>query len=671
MALGVQLIAPLGLGTLERGTTYHYIHRDDDRERIVLAGFATTPARTWLEFVAIEVYEKAMQTGKLKVISASERKRMPPWLANYEHVHFDTDLVFHMKVPKKGQVQEDGVNARWAKIRHAIDDYKNIFSQYDPLKELNTHARKAETVQNESRFRLWVITYLSFGCNTWVLLPPTGGRGTYTRDDAEKLVKRMGRPSLDGIDHGYNVDANMKLKIKEGFQNFKNKKGKYLSDIHRNTLSKEFACKTRKGAQRGQEHCHPQGLAFPSYGQFHYWCYTLIGKEQVLRALLGEQEYRNKYAAPVGSYSESKQDLLEQVHYDASYSKEHPKSVLTGFALPKLCKVKLVDGTSAFIAGVAYGVGSERASLYKQALFCAGIPKSKYGQLLGIEINDEDWPAAILPTAVVHDQGAGGANEIRAISDSNDMSHDMSPAYTPQSNSPVENMNDKEPNVVGAPTHRVSSKSPLQMARDDVFKVIARNKSTSSLRRASPDHVSRGIITPHEIWVDFQTRGRIAGVIVGYEELVKQYLPKITLSVSGGFLTYKGSRYRSEALNATKFMTNIRKCEGATLNGHALDISTRVIWCYVDNQLIEVTAVNQIRASTDANNMTALEHAEYDRLKRVGGGELTRNRSAMKNWADEEFRRQTGKQPGAGTTKKGSAKVRSHETKKEVTAMRP
>ena len=674
MALGQQLIAPKGCGTLKKGITYHFLMRDEDRNRVVLIGFTAKPQNAWLEYMSCKAYEDGRVRNLISVLPQDDMHRMPPWLSTYENKHIEEELAIQYAIgftKSKNSAEtspEDQdklfgpkaiVDDRQSRIRHAIENYLQVFKTPIPEKELNRYAREAQPRLKEKRFRLWVLTALGFPGNEWSLLPPPGNRGKYARADA---VRRVGRPRLDGSESGYNVNEDMKSKIVEGFKKFK-AEGRYLSQIYADTLRHIFKSEERVD--------HPNGEPLPSEGQFVYWCYQLIGKEKVLRAILGDIEYQNKYMAPIGSYSEGTQDLLQTANTDVSHSKVHPVSVLSGVTLPKLAIAKVVCATSGMIVGVAAGFGGETTSLYRQAMFVTGIKKSKLGQILGMKIDDADWPTDLLPMNLHSDQGPGGAIDIRKIHNEIEISQSMSPAYNPRTNSPVESKHDKSRKVAGRPFYNVSTQSPLKMFRTEIRNVIKKNKTANAIRRASPNQLSRGIHTPHDVYNDYYRRGRVAGVALPFEQLVKTYLPKITLMVKDGFLTYKSIRYRSSKFSESDFAKDIRKYEGARIVGYCLEICTRTLWIMIKEKLIEVTAIDQIVDAADENSMTLYEHDEHGLNSGMAESYLKVARVAGKNMADKQSDSDNGTKTSSGRRTEGRAKVGKRNVKAEVAAMAP
>lgn len=675
MAYGQQFVAPNGCGTLKAGARYHYLIRDQTRSRVLLIGMSNKSV--WLEFMTTSEYDKAIEKKTLQLVLRDEMRRMPPWLERYENQHLEDEIatLYKKRTLVKVECESEAtsslcnfdiVNDRQSRIRHVLETYELVFTTIDPIQELNRLARACVPKVNQKRFRRWVLTALAFPCNIWALLPPPGGRGKYEREPARG---RHGRARLDGKDSGYDVVGEMKSLIVEGFHHH-SREGMRLSEVYTNVLEYTFGCAVREG-MHGFESYHPYGAPFPSYGQFRYWCYQMIGEEVVKRTLLGDIEYHNKYEAPKGSYSEGSQDILQVGHMDVGYTKVYPTSALSGYLLPKLAIAKVVCQTTGLILGCAAGFNGESESLYRQALFAAGIPKSKLGQILGMTIKDADWPTDLLPMNVHSDRGPGQAISIRKIHEGMNIFHSMSPSYSPQTNSPVEAKHDKQKDVAGRPSHLQSPSSPLQLFRTEIMKMIKKNKTANVIRRATPHQMSRGLCTPHSLHVDYMNRHRVAGLAMPFEELVKAYLPAIELIVSNGHIEYKSIRYSSERLTQTKFLREIRKHEGAVIRGFCLEICTHILWIVIDGQLIEVSARDQVIAGKDSNNMTMQEHAQHDLTCRIAEGDLKAARAAGAVWQKQEAEKANGGASVKPRLKAGQPKARNRVTKAEASAMRP
>ncbi|MBB4843188.1 hypothetical protein HNP55_001707 [Paucibacter oligotrophus] len=686
MTLATQLIAPSGFGELRKGVIYYQIYTDQEAGRVVLTSFedADRKAREGrLHYVALESFTKGLRAGRLKEVDAANRKKVPPWLSDYSGIHFDTADRFTKPRPdidgKTIETPQDRVERRAAVISAAAMDYELIFGDVDPISAMNRYANQCD--KNRQRFRTWLIVYLAFGKKKWALLPAPNGRGTYSRDDRPPnpetgFAVRLGRSSSHGREHGFDVTPEVRNTIVKSFES-NAEIGMTLRAVYRRALISHFGCLTRvvqrAPKRRGRrESYHPQGKPFPSYGQYDYQLFKVLGEEQVYKYLLTEQEFRQKYQPHQGSFSQAVQDLAERVSYDASYSIAHPRSTLEGYVLQKQCIVQIICHLSAEVLGVSYTHGVEADRAYKQALFCMGIPKSLYARILGLKISDDDWPVRISPLALKHDGGAGSAASIKNLHKSlhSPVSHEMPPAYTPRGNAQSESTHDREKKMSGAPTYIISNQSPLQMAREHFLKLIAGNKSRDIRDRATPNELSRGIFTSHDLYADLKERGRLAGQILEVEELVTMYLQKVEFKVYKKALRFRGARYQPfDPDQRADFGRLLMKNEGKRLVGYGLDISTRVMWILLGGKMYEVEWVDRVRGSALENSMTMSEHEAYESMYASALTEIVSTRDAEVNNAEIELLNQTGQRSkkeirkGTPKAKKGAAKQETSDAK--------
>jgi hypothetical protein len=670
MSLGTQLTAPLGFKQLQKDIRYHVILRDRENERVVLAHFEAAPAKAHLTFVKIRDFDYGIERGQILVLEAEQTSRMPPWLNNLEGICLDADIEANIAVQDTKRTKAQVAAARLAWIQAAVDDYENVFSSLDPQKALNDQARALSNRQNESRFRLWVITYLAFAMNRWVLLPSTKGRGTYNRENSVSLGKRMGRPGYQGPNHGHDVTAEVKKQIVKAFLKIA-KLGLTLSTVYENAIVQIFKCRFEtRGSHERTCIVHSTGQPFPTYGQFRYWVLKELGHERVWSTLIGSESYRNSYASPVGAYCEGAQDLMEKVYSDAACSTDFPRSVIANCILPRLYEVTIVDGLTGMIVGMGYGIGAESERIYRQALAVTALPKSLWGEVLGLEINDEDFPVQKMPRVHQTDQGAGAAKAIRKVNASLGMSVDMTPAYTPQSNSPIEATHDRSSKASGAPTHKVSNQTALEMARHMTMSIMTKNRARSVADRLTPEQQGHGIVSSQELWMYYKSRGRIAGISIKPEEVITQYLPKVTFVIKKGRLTRNGVVYRSDDFFSTEVAKNIRNYEGFELTGYAFDISNRIEWVLVRERLIKVASISNVREHEDARILNVVEMEAHDKLDKQNRAMSPYVRRAEGVRLRVESKEKTGKAYMQNTTKKGRAKAKTVAARQEMAAMR-
>jgi hypothetical protein len=667
MTPGQQYVAKIGFETLKAKTTYHLIAVDKGNSRVILADFGPKLNQYGLNFLSLKRFTSALENRLISICTQSECNRLPPWLSNREKecLNFSESL---FDSDDSSESEYSRVESRLNDVLTAVDDADHIFSSLNFEWRLNQIARACK--RNEPRYRAWVITYLAFGRNRWALLPPTKGRGKYDRTKPGPAGVRRGRPSRNGSAHGYDVTEDMKSKIIAGFLKYATEE-KHLKDVCADTQTYTFGCQYKTNDKSETSIYHPLGEPFPTRGQIRYWVIKILGHETVYKTLLGDQLYRTKYPKPIGKYSEGMTDLMEMVYADASTSGEHPRSPLDNAPLDKLKVVKCHCGTSALGVGIAFGIGSERGSLYNQANASMALPKSLYCLLFGIVIDDEEWPVAHIPRALTTDQGPGSTKLVRNSSegDGYKTSPNMTPAYTPQSNSPAEGNNKCEPETSGAPTFAVSRKTPTEMAADMVREMMASNRSKGVKRRLTPEQTEAGIASPIQLWNDYASKGRQAGITKHITDVITQYVPKVTFKITEGFLTRCGIIYRSDELSETDLFREIYNHEGAILEGWAFDISNRIEWVRVGKEIIMVSPISNVRTRENERILSAPDLLRHDDAIKAGATKAANMREAEEVRLRIESLEESGKKYKSPTRLKGRAKVRTPYKKKQASAL--
>ncbi len=669
MSPGTQLFAPAGFRVLVKGRRYHFIHEASSESpsgaRVVLAWFHAETQAAVLEYISVEQFRRGLATGLIQIQSGDAVARFPPWLADREKecvVRRTEELERQDGRPLADDVL---VEARVEKIIDAARDYEEIFSQEEPHRAMNRYARRDRS-NNQQRFRTWLITYIAFGFNQWALLPPKSGRGKYKRGE---LVDSPYGPHVKGSRaKGYPVTPEIaELSIK-GFKK-RAKKGQKLSDVYEWTMVEFFGCRTREINGEPSLY-HPKGEPFPSYGQFRYWIVKLLGHQTVWSTLRGEAWYRTNFPAPLGSYAEGLQELMQKVYSDAAVSEERPTSyVVEGGYLPPLVEVVIVCGLSDMRLGVAFGVGSETQSLYNQALAAAALPTSLYAEVLGLKYSDEEWPVRHLPQVYQTDRGAGASAKVRKALKSLGISADMSPSYTPQSQSVIEKTHDRGVAVSGAPTFTVSKLTPLQMARERFLEIANQNHKGDITKRLSPQDLARNIRTPINFWRDRLAQGCIAGMQMSVEDVITTFLPQRVFKVIEGRLELNGQRYQSAELRQTRFAREIWKHEGEELTGYQFDISNLVAWVVIDKQLVKVKVQPGIHDRIEEYALTDYESQVHRRNVMNSHGDAAKRRRAVGVLNKTEIPERTGQPYKPNTQRKGRAKIRTAAVRAETTVL--
>lgn len=656
------IIAPEGYGTLKKDKEYFRIHSDGGR--VLLISF-DSKRNAHLECLDLDQFSKAA-SKRIVCKKTDEPKNLPPWLSSLEGVNLETSPAYK-QLRKDGKTHLDVVEQRVLVIEEAVQHSSEIFFADNPDKELNRWARHAVPSQNETRFRNWFYTYIIFGFSKWALLPPMHKWGAWDRFAPEHEDKIFGRISEDGRRHGCAMTREIEAKIVKGFQR-NAKVGDTWDEVYRKTLRKHFGCAAKR-VEKKAEYFHPKGTPFPSINQFKYRCNKVLGKEEVSKALRGERKHRGEVATPEGRYSAELSNIFEKAYTDAYASKEHPRSYFgQNDPLPKLYTVNIYCGSSGYDGGVGFTLGSERDHAYLAALFCMAIPKSKFGEIMGIEIKDSDWPGHGIPSAWISDRGPGASGRLVASLRELGANPGMTPSYQPQSNSTAESRHPRAAKVEGAPTYKISSLTPIRMAQREVFRAITSNRTSSALGRATPETVAAGVQTSLDLYMFLDERLRNDSQQIPFDEAVRLFLQPAKLLVKEGRLFFKGINFDSAAFRRTTMWTKLLESE--SLDGYILEISVRKVWVEADGKIVELDAQLPLRGDRDQLLLSLPELSHYQKALSASDYTIRQQRGPENALAEQEFFNQTNARWNEGRSRRGRANTKTATASAEVAATR-
>lgn len=677
MANGIQVVAPQGYKTLKKGVSYHLLRSDPILLRVILVSFHDKSKyarrRYELAILSRDDYEKGLvpdNPGKVAPIKPVQSPpKLPPWLSDLEK-HNDLDSIPALNTPTKRRdiSHADDVDKRTGIIHSAVKQIDEVLKAKDPDIVLNRLARACRpSAQNETRFRLWFFCYVAFGYNRWALLPPLSEWGKWDRSDPEHQNTKYGRPAGHlGRQFGSGLNPDMLKKCIEGFRKYV-KLADNFTEVYALTMIGTFGCFVRKPVLGKKEFIHPNGEPFPSFEQFRYHVRKTIGKAEVRRVMLGEQRTRSEDDPVVGSFAESLSNIGESAHFDSRVNWEHPKGYLIDEPLPKLNVVELIDGVSGRCDGVGFSLGSETAQAYKSALFCAAISKSKFGQIIGLPISEDDWYGKGLPVSLTRDRGPGASEEVRAAVAQWNIQLAMPPSYTPQSNSTVESKHRRRKRRTGAPEYVVSKHTVIDMVKRETQRVISRNKKDSALARASDVAVVRDDVkTPDEFWRYLFDRHRTDLINISFEDAVRTFLQPIEFTVDKGRLYYRHRVYRAPELMESGFARAMRYMQGVKVKGFCFPMVMRTMWVNVQGRLVEVYA-QMSHQEDDTELWVCHEEFEIGSARRSkASGARQAQKPIETAGCFQDFKEATGKDWHVGTTRAGRAKAKTKKAMREV-----
>lgn len=364
-----------GYQVLSKHVTYHFLKNDYTLNKVFLTVFGGhADAKPTAELIVMNrnQFEKGLAEGMIQI--CPEQLTMPPWLSTLEGL--DLSLIDNFRAnPKK--LHSERVTERLEFITKALSEIEEILKSDNPTLAINRCARVCKPPQNESRFRLWLLSYLSFGRGKWVLLPPFHRTGHWDR--LEHPDTKFGATSLAfGKYSGNGSNQALITKCEQGYIKHA-KLGKTMMSIYRTVIINTFSCKVHKIPSPINPHkkidayVHLDGDHFPSYGQFKYRVIKKYGLEQVQKTLYGSVRYRTRLAPSQGSFSESVANLMERIEADGYYTKERPKCYVNDEHFDPLCVVRGRDYASGLLIGIGFSLNKERSEAYRLMLFSMAV----------------------------------------------------------------------------------------------------------------------------------------------------------------------------------------------------------------------------------------------------------------------------------------------------------
>ncbi len=665
MYVGVQLEAPDGFESLESGKIYHLFVNDVRRDRVLLVEFVERTSRC----AANEKRRKHRTPNPLPVLQAIRRLRfeqalldgkirrlepqfdLPPWLGGLTSMQ----LSAHDARRRPGAIRHDQrIDRILGHIEPLLERLDDVVTADDPFTEINRHAANCRPKQNPSRLRWWFLTYLLYGRNRWALHYPIHNIGRWDR--MSKSGQKFGRRSaIRGADHGFGSnDPEMIAKAEEGYRKFAGP-GVHLGTIYRKTLTMIFGCKAVRDGFGGRRFVHPDGLPFPTYDQFIYRVDKAFPLRERQLTKYGQARTRNRLSAPKGTFQESVGSLLERVEGDGYVVKEIAVGFLAEAHLPRLVVVRIRCVASGMLVGIGFSVGGEKASAYRMAKFSMAIDKVRFCRYFGLHIRPDDWPCLGLSPHEIVDRGPGMTASARSRGDTGSpVISESSPSYMGQSKAIIESSNPRAVKPEGAPTIVTTKMTLPQLAKREINRTIAANRSTDATARLNNNAIVAGVRhTPIDLWNYLQERARTCAVPMVFEDAVRAFLTPIALTAKPTGVYFRNQRFDSDALRRTGLHERMVSGQSVELKGFMLDVCVCFLWVEVGADLVEVEAQLTIADSDEQLYISVNELEQIAELRKRGRRELLAHSAAETAYWEQQFLEETGVAVDQGTRRKG------------------
>lgn len=627
---GIQLHAPEGWMNLKKGDIYYLLKNHAVKKTVFLVIYIQNESNQYrAEIIQMDRFnfEEGLKANAIQQVS--KQSLLPPWQDEYEGVDFATI--------KKGQIKENfekRVDEKVNIIKNAVNDLEIILDSHDPRKKIHEYARESNPVQNESRFRTELLTYLLFSFNKWVLLPNyCGVKGV---KDNKSTVKQ-GAPSLaNGKNYGSKMTAEMREISKNGFLEFADNT-KFLCSVFIEVLKKKFGCKVINNNGKLEI---ISSKPYPTFNQFKYVIDSSIGKETRQKILYGEARFRNKKSPSKGRFSEEISNIYEKVYADAYQVAARPRGAKDGAVLAPLHGVVAVDALAGMPLGIGHCFGSEHSSGYRMMFFCMAIDKKKFCSLFGIQIEEKEWPSKGLPAHCMMDRGPGAKSNIIEEFKNRLIIRELSKSWSGQSKAPVETTHPKESKIEGKPSYKVANLTPYELVVAEILRILEYINSTNVEDRIDPLPELVDIYpTPLGIFNHYNNLYKNDAVQISFEEAVRTFLTKVEFTVKEDAIYLHSRMFNCEELRET----GIFGLGETKVEGYILDLCVRFVWIEWKGKLIEVPALHRIRGLEEDLylSIAELEQISHERAKKRS--QLNADKVPGRLQAKQRFEEVTGK----------------------------
>lgn len=656
MHIGIQIEAPEGWHQMPQGIKYHFLKSDAEQGRTLLAHFESgdrnRPPRVHLSVMSRRLFEEGASTNN--IIVTEKQSLLPPWLEPLSGV--DLSQIDQLR-PKAEILHSKRVENRYLIIAPTIRDIQQVLSAGDPEAELNRRAKLCTPPQNESRFRLWVCTYLCFGQDMWTLLPPFHQIGHWAREDYPN--KKFGAPSSAyGMNYGNGCSKELAEKCVKGYLK-RAKLGNKMAKIYEAAMTEDFKCSIATLPSGMKLYVSKDGDPFPTYWQFIYQVRKAIGTETIQKTLYGAVRHRARLAASKGSFSEEVSNLMERIEADGYYTKECPKGYVEGTSLPPLCVAESRDVLSGLKLGIGFSFGKERSSAYRMMLFCMAVPKDFFCMLLGIKFVKGEWSSIGLPGHLGIDRGPGARKDLIEELEKRFPIKDLAPSWSGQSKATVEGAHPKDFHIEGQPTFIQSDFTPIDLMRRETTRLIQYNNSADMEARFEPDSELAFVPpSPIGLWNYYDKLFRNDAIPISIAEAVRTFLTPMEFSLKNDGVWLDQRRFDSDELRATGLLDKVARSgkDGTKIKGYVLDMCLRHIWIEYEGRLIFLTAKLRIRGDEETTYISLEELNQWNEARQKVNSAYSVHQHAASSEHMDRFKEDTGKEWDSTTRRAGKPK---------------
>lgn len=670
MKIGTQIMAPEGWKCLPKGEVFNFLSNNAKHNRVLLVHFtggqSRKPANAELLIVNRLEFEAACLADV--IVPLEVQSSLPPWLEELEGMDLSQIDRYRPSLSKQSHLHR--VESRYLYIQPALDNLTVIFSSRNPEMEINRYARLCKPIQNESRFRLWILTYLCFGRNIWTLLPPFHHAGLWKREQYPD--RKFGTPNLAyGKSYGNGISAELAEQCLKSYLK-RAAPGVKMATIYQKAMVEDFKCRISTTDKGMKIYSSYEGKPFPTVSQFRYQIKKALGTETIQKTLYGKVRHRTRLAASSGRFTEEISNLMERVEADGYYTSERPKGYLEGSALPSLCVVIGREVLSGMKVGIGFSFGAERNTAYRMMLFSMAVPKRFFCRLFGVSLKDGEWPSEGLSGHFSIDRGPGARKNLIENLDSRFPIRDMAPSWSGQSKATVESSHPRDIALEGMPTFQQSLLTPVELAKREILALINYNNTADMEDRIDPESDMAMVIpSPVGLWNYYDKIFRNDAQSMSVDEAIRTFLTVAEFTLREDGLYLGARRYMSTELSELGLFSRSGEFHHieTTLSGYILDMCIRHAWVEVNNKLYLLEAMLRIRGDEETLWMSISELSQWEEARKLIKSAYRIHKDAASSEVRQRFNEDTGKSwdstiRRAGKPKKNAlAKQEANEVK--------
>lgn len=271
------------------------------------------------------------------------------------------------------------------------------------VSHLAKHAKKVG-VDRKALSRL-LMQYWRYGQDKMAILPAynnSGGFGT-DKKPTDKPLGSPKQPRTVAVERSVkfivtDIDKN---KFRKALKKYYLKQtGLTLSKTYKNMLIDSYADEVRLANAYGKP------PVVPTLKQFSYWSKKIFSKDEFIKSRTSENDHLRNKRGLLGSVIQD--SYLPGAHFeiDATVADVHIVSELgSQYVLGRPIIYIVVDRASRMIVGMHVSLFHASWRAARQALSNCFMPKSRYCEEFGIDIDDSEWPCSHIPKELVCDNG--------------------------------------------------------------------------------------------------------------------------------------------------------------------------------------------------------------------------------------------------------------------------